>query len=533
MLTKMRLTSYPLAVFLIVSLLLTPLVLAGTGVTGGIPEFDATAAEEEGYWYSRYNLGSLTLQSGNGEVFMPSQEVMMKAIQMVDADPNDGDAADPPANPAMLSIVYAGGDPRLTQAMDPEDFATLRWVGGDTRVTTEASAWTIVKELEWAKLFHIDDHFGTPQDNFGAHQRFMGMVMALMPKMQVKAWMEQSDRFEKSLAGDYAMLIALSDGVSLYSAEKLSGSASNRYLDPDAANMFAQAADNLSQKVVASSPSSARDLSLGIQSLVWYAAYTTNTANQAAALDKIAQWGDALAVASTSAPAEHANAVRGLIEAGRASGDNKYLDAAANHFKGLVTSYDGISGIFSGQNSYTTDDVGTILGAVNSARLFLGERVDQAQAESVFAGFFESAVNLSGLQIAAPPLNLFKGTFEQEDPEIYYRYPTTPMPPMAGGDFGIAAVFAASVTWDGSAWSADQSHFDTAGAMRTANEMIWFHNDEISGFPVVTKLAAPATLPTTGGAGSSINLALLLAVGAGVLLLGAGLRLARVKNEKE
>jgi len=28
-------------------------------------------------------------------------------------------------------------------------------------------------------------------------------------------------------------------------------------------------------------------------------------------------------------------------------------------------------------------------------------------------------------------------------------------------------------------------HFDTAGAMHAADEMIWFHSDEINGFPTV------------------------------------------------
>ncbi|MFQ6044375.1 MAG: hypothetical protein ACE5PV_26280 [Candidatus Poribacteria bacterium] len=26
----------------------------------------------------------------------------------------------------------------------------------------------MIKEVEWAKQFHVDDHFGTPDDDFGA-----------------------------------------------------------------------------------------------------------------------------------------------------------------------------------------------------------------------------------------------------------------------------------------------------------------------------------------------------------------------------
>ncbi|GAH74013.1 unnamed protein product, partial [marine sediment metagenome] len=41
--------------------------------------FDSTAAEEEGYWYSRYNLGNLVMRSAMGETFMPDMQMMMMA----------------------------------------------------------------------------------------------------------------------------------------------------------------------------------------------------------------------------------------------------------------------------------------------------------------------------------------------------------------------------------------------------------------------------------------------------------------------
>ena len=63
------------------------------------------------------------------------------------------------------------------------------------------------------------------------------------------------------------------------------------------------------------------------------------------------------------------------------------------------------------------------------------------------------------------------------------------------GAVGKASVFAASVSYDRSCepsdlesdqvacWTADDSRFDTAGAFHLADEMIWFHDDEVSGFP--------------------------------------------------
>jgi hypothetical protein len=144
--------------------------------------------------------------------------------------------------------------------------------------------------------------------------------------------------------------------------------------------------------------------------------------------------------------------------------------------------------------------VAVILGALNSLKLFGGNAVDQDKVEAIITGFFESAVNLNGLQQSAPPKDAAKSKFEQEDPDIYYAYPDMPMPPMAGGEFGVAPVFAIEVRWEGGKWKVANPRFDSAGAMHASNEFIWFHNDEVDGFPVVKGAGAPGVLPVTSGA---------------------------------
>jgi hypothetical protein len=271
-------------------------------------------------------------------------------------------------------------------------------------------------------------------------------------------------------------------------------------MDADSAKMFSDAADTLFEAMLASFPFSVSEHSLRVQSLVWYAAHTANTTNLAAALAELPKAGEALRAAATPPPvlevggrlstSDRAYAVRGLIEAGRVSGQDTFLDAAVEHLRAMFAAYSSSDGTFALEPTYSIDDVGSILGAISAARLFLGGRIDQQEAGAVFAGFFEAAVNLSGMQISAPPPGLFKAPFEQEEPEIFLRYPKAPTPPTAGGDFGVAPVFAASITWDGEKWIADQSHFDTAGAMHTANEMIWFHADEVNGFPEIEEQEA-------------------------------------------
>ena len=187
-----RITQFIMGMVLIGSITAFPLVGSdSSGLRKHNPDFDSTAAEEEGYWYSRYNLGNLVMRSGLGSTFMPDMHMIKMMVQMADANPNDGDTAIPPKNPALLQSVYASGDPHWITKFDENDYATQRWdpASFDKRVTTPALGWTIIKEVEWGKQFHIDDHFGTPQDNFGAQWRFAGLVLTAEAKMQ-KAYLQ-------------------------------------------------------------------------------------------------------------------------------------------------------------------------------------------------------------------------------------------------------------------------------------------------------------------------------------------------------
>ncbi len=521
---------------IIVGLVIVPVAAAqGTGVQGGLPEFNITAAEEEGYWYSRYNLGNLVMRSGLGDTFAPEMSAMKKMINMVDANPGDGDTVTPPKNPALLQSVFASGDPHYIQKVDVKDFGTQRWdpASFDTRVTSRALGWTMLKETQWAKQFHVDNHFGTPQDNFGAQWRFVGMVLTAEAKMQAKYVLQNLLNDQGLIAdsdgnvdwvGQWVMLEALSDLANTLSEEALPHSASNRYRDPQVAGRMRGAADNLFQALSAREPAGVEEQSLAIQALVWYAANTRNPSLQAQALSRIASLSDVLSQATLNTATEKAFAVRGLIEGYRTTGKGKYLNAAGDAFRSLVGEYDAAQGRFTSQDTYSVDDVAVIMGALNAARYFGGNVIDQEEAERLFAGFFESAVNLSGLQQSVPPVGVAKGKFEQNEPPIFYGYPTLPKPPMAGGDFGIAPVFASEIRWIGSGWEVTNRRFDAAGAMHASNEFIWFHKDEVNGFPEVKLLAA--ALPTTGAAQAGIPYTLILAL-FGLSLLAGGIAWGR------
>ena len=493
---------------------------------GQNPDFDSVAAEEEAYWYSRYNLGHLTMSSGMGEPFMPDEAMVDMMIQAADADPDDGDTATPATNAALLQTVYAGGDPHWTQEPNPMDFATLRWDEAtfDKTVTGSAMGWTIMKELEWAKQFHVDAHFGQPTDPFGAQWRFVGMLMVAMPKMQAQRWMalhEQGMVETVDKSDPYVMLAALSDLAQVLEAESLPHSVSNRYRDPEGAALFLAEADKQFDRVMETPTEemNTKELASAIQGLAWFAAVTHDADRQDQALQLITDLGKELIMAKKETAAEKGYVIRGLIEAYRLTNSTMYQLPAVQAFDSLAAEYDSTYGVFTSQSTYTIDDVAAIVGGLNAIRLFGG--VDEAEVEGIFTGFFESAVNLSGLQQAVPPKEEGKGEFELGAPGIDYGYPTLPLPRDAGGNFGIAPVFATSVTFDlqTGSWTAIDRRFDTAGAMHAANEFIWLHHDEVNGFPEVVPVPKP-TAPTVKEAPRAMKTPLILWIVAGLAILG-------------
>ena len=503
---RQRTTMWMAAMAITLTATLSPVAHA-SDLVGQVAGYSADDANEEGYWYSRYSMMTLTMQSGLGTTipmdasFMTMMQQMMMAVGATPSDP-----VMPPSNPRLLRTIYASGNPHYATAPNQGDFATLAWVGGPPVLTTEATAMTIAKEIEWAKLFHRNEHFGRAQvDSFGSTQRFVGMLLATMPKMQLQAYLAARGDYRPSKVGDYAMLFALSDGAALYASSDQANNQGpnaaapvyppeNRYADPAAAAMFAQHAAELADRVLVSEPESVHELSMAIQAIVWYASTVSDIHQHSRLRGAIIRWGSQLRAAQATGPKAHAYQVRGLIEVGRVTGLEPFMRSAADSFNAMVAGFDPVHGVLRGTRTLTIDDVGEIAGAFNAARLWLGTRIDQAAARTTFGAWWEGSVNLSGIEISSPAVVDMKASYELLDPpgrgsvnqpDLHYRYPKVPLPQYAGSPNGIAPVFAASVTFGPEGWTAEHDRFDTAGAMHAANEMIWFHSDEINGFPNV------------------------------------------------
>ncbi|MFQ5879088.1 MAG: hypothetical protein ACE5IZ_02795 [Dehalococcoidia bacterium] len=476
----------------------------------GLPDFDLPAVTWNSYWYSRYNLGNLVMMSGLGVTFMPDMEGVQAMVKAVDQGAADGEHVALPKNPALLKAVYAGGDPTLINAFDgdPTNLANWRWdpTKMDTTITPSAQAQTIIKEVEWAKLFNNDSWAGKVTDDFGAMDRFKGVVLFAEAKMQVdfalREMRNQDGLFVAAvkhvdgettvtddsvrLANQLQMLQALADVHSvLHNPQDFNGV----YADETFHQMVAQAADDLFGRITDMSAEDLQELSLGAQAYTWYAATTHDGQRQQEAVDLIKAYGDELATRAQTDVVERAQAIRGLIEAGRVLGDQAYLDAAAAAFNEMVQEYDPALGYFSSRTDLTIWEVGDIVGALNALLKHGGPKVEARQVSQVLVGFFEAAINRSGLMQAVPPKEMEASPFELQrvGKDLFFGYPTIPTPDVAGA----AAVDASAITMDmeGGRWVVSDGRFDTAGAMHTANEEVWTFG-LVSGFPEVKTAAA-------------------------------------------
>ncbi|MDC3379394.1 hypothetical protein OAX78_03835, partial [Planctomycetota bacterium] len=451
------------------------------------------AVQGQAYWYSRYNLGSLVMKSGNGKTFMPTPaDVQM----MIDSASDSLSQATPPQNPALLARVYDSGDPTFSFPDDgaPGDFGDQRWTSqtaGRSTTSFDSVGWTLIKELQWARQFHVDSHFGAPATPNtdaipGAQQRFSGLALLALAMNQVAHFNANPGGYRQTTTGSYVLLWALSDLKALLATQALPHSSGNRYRAAAAAMNPGLTADQVADsirvqadQVFASlpTPQTVQERSIAVQALAWYAFACEE--NHELAITRLGVVADALARMQASTATERAYQIRGLVESYRIRRQEQHLQQASGLFQELLADYDMNTQSLVSQSTYSADDVAAILGALNALRIHGGSAVDQSQLTVLLVNLFEGLVNRSGLQLSAPPMQALP-TYEQArwGSELMFRYPSVPTPRVAGD----APVFAAEVSRTPQGWTQTRE-FDTAGAMHLANELMWFHEAEVNGFP--------------------------------------------------
>lgn len=451
-----------------------------SGIIGADPEFNFAAMMWQGYWLSRDHFGPFVMQSGMGITFEPPMEMLQAAMAQVAQNPDDQPFL--PKNMAPLQAVYVSGDPSaihdLTQ-IPPDDFSRFRFDPEtfDTTVGVAAMAQTMLKESQWARSFSTD-HFGALDGDFGAQQRFIGVMVNLLAQVQGRYAIENlkgSDGLffdsngDLDLQGNWTLLHAFSDLVGLSSDE------TSRYYDPEAAPQWQQAARELFAALRQRTAADPKEATSAIRALAFYAWTSPDPAERTKALDKARELADGLLEASPRDNVEKAAALWGLIQVSEIEGDTSYSDKAADWFNDLRADFDPEHGVFRSIDTYTADDVAWLVSGL-SAISQRGPKAERGAASKTLLAFFESAMDLSGLQLSAPPgkNGAMAGDFEKDLPSVvYYHGARTPPPPAAGGQFGKAPVPASEVQWDGSQWRVTDDRFTTAWAMHLANELNW------------------------------------------------------------
>ena len=444
------------------------------------PEFNFAALTWQGYWLSRDHFGPFVMQSGLGITFQPPMEMLQAAMGMVAQNPDDQPYL--PQNLAPLQAVFASGDPSaihdLTQ-IAPDDFSLFRFDPDtfDTTIQVAAMAQTILKESQWARTFSAS-HFGELDADFGAQQRFMGVMVSLLAQMQGKYAVENLHGDEGlfldsdgtlDLEGNWVLLHAFSDLLGL------TGDETSRYYDPDAAIAWRAAADELFTALRGHEASDAREATAAIRASVYYAWTSGASEERTAGLDKARDLADGLLNTSAATTVEKAAGIWGLIQVGDIENDSRYSAAAADWFADLQADFDPEHGVFNSISTYTADDVGWLLSGL-SATSQRGSDAQRGPASKMLIAFFESTMDQSGLQLSAPPgkNGAMAGDWEKDLPSVvYYHGADTPPPPAAGGTFGKAPVPASVIEWDGAEWTVTDDRFTTAWAMHLANELNW------------------------------------------------------------
>jgi len=474
------------------------------GDTAGYGEIDFTASHmiAQGYWYSRYNLNDYLMKSDAGETFVLEDELPGITDYMVAASDGIDNASWYPTEWNLLRVPSTTGDPHYAGPADGDGatWTDNAWVSHGSDPSLETLGWTAMKESMWARQFHVDDHFGVPGDDSipGAAQRFFGGALIVQELVQLAYYSANPGEHGDDLGGYYVLLAAAADMAEIAVGEPLPHSDSNRFADflEQAAPMIPElggdsAADwtaalthqIYADAVAAGTPTTVREMSLAIYGLSFYGMFDDGALADALRA-QVVSYGDGLAAADLADVYEMGMAIRGLIQAWRITGDSAYEDAANSALDALLADYDADLNYFTSTTTYDVEAMAGLMSGLNAASLFLGN----GNTDAVFVPAFENLINISGFQMSTPGLSGI-ASFEQlpnpDDPdELYHRYPPQPFPRDGDGADGIAPVYAGSVTIDSSgAWTGIDRDFNAAGAFHLANEMIWFHNDEVDGFP--------------------------------------------------
>lgn len=494
-------------------------------------DVDINVAREEATWYSILNVFALSLGSGMGlRLDQSESDDLMRSAGI-----NWNNL--PFSNPALLKAFFKTGDPHLVKQFDLWNLETWRWASDsfDPMLVPQAQGWSVIAETECAKWFAIPLTTESIPRDMRDQWRALSMLFWSLAGRQcdfafdnlrddkglfiMAARQGSMNVLEpgNNLADQACMLWAVSDLAAL------AGQSDSIFANNDLRSRLLRRADDLFEAIVdnkdiliSSSVNPALDQSIAICALVWYASTTNAQDLRARCLWLLREFADNLVrmhdqnemVGNTLVDA--AASMRALVEAFRVTRLRTYAETSVQIFNFMESQWSKAAGVYSQtplspEYTFNADDVGMILGALNAGRLFLKDRVDRELADLRMRIFFCKAVNVSGLQMSMPGPEFMPDWLRQRELDIHFRYASVPLPGQAGGDFGIAPVFAGEVSFDPqeSIWSR-RMLFDTPAAMHCCCELIWLNHEAINGFPDIRLEEAPIAVRQAAGIEPSV-----------------------------
>ncbi|MHB0997914.1 MAG: hypothetical protein ACYC27_01605 [Armatimonadota bacterium] len=489
-------------------------------------ELDAETLREQSTWYSILNIMSLCLGSGMG--IPVAQDEINTLFGNIGLCPSDM----PIKNPLLLKAIFKNGDPALTSSFDQNDFGSWRWNPDsfDRSIIPQAQGWSIIAETECAKLLGLPRTTKPISPDLWREWNSDSMLFfALAQKqcdfafdnlrnsnglfvMQAEQGSIRITDSRSNLEDQVCMLWACSDIASLAGMQdsmNADQSIQTRYIDM--ANELFECISNNKDYLINNSENKILAQSIAIQALTWYASVTNAQDLRARCLWLLREFADNLVKAEDNSEmvgdslSDAAAALRGLIEAFRITKLKTYAEKATKIFNFIEGQWQLPAALYmqtptASEYTYNIDDIGMFAGALNSSRLFLKDRIDKELADFRLRVFFCSLETHAGLQISMPSIDFLPEWLKQREPTEHFRAASVPLPMEAGGDNGIAPVFAGEISYNPQldTWTR-RMIFDTASVMHTCCEFIWLNNQAVNGFPDLNLAEAPLSVRRAAG----------------------------------
>ena len=482
------------------------LELAGIDIEAPTASYGWEAATWDSYWYSLYNMSTVITLSGNGIIFPANDQQKEQFSQRFPKIVEAADADKPPiVDPNLNMAPFTSGDPSFTEkpVFDSgdgrPDATTTTWDPSASSMTVSPSSlgWTHLKGITWAKNFEDHEDILPP----ALAPKLRAMVLSTIAQVGTVFALVTPQGGGNFRLNDETLLLGSAfrpgEGLVDETPQPRHHSAMLWFLSN--LNSFAQngwfgyenpqpliPAENIQMltngmgktTMNAVPPGDVGNTRLAgelLGAIGWFGTQTnkdplrSNAADYAEGLAGRIQSNldDNGLVGSGAANQAATQGIvgQGLLWASQIAGVD--FTETADDVLGYLSEelFDEAAGTFaSGTNettyTITARDAGDITGGLNAADAVLG----RSDAKERYASFFNQTVNRGRLQRAERP--------NSRDENAEY---TLPLPPMAGGEFGQAAVYNREVEYDTGSdeWTVTDDTFDTEASMYLANQDIW------------------------------------------------------------